>query len=307
MCPKTPTEFFGTAEDETTFTVVHLIETMRYNPSHDAGPNNMCWFKSNKKVEVNWMPPDNPELTNENLPFWLLLWGFTDWHRKIKKMLHLDSDYILTCRYKPNDVWTYFVPISDSFYNGQSPYEGGNKPNKADAQTWYPQLQYQNEIINTICRTGPGTTKIPDNYTVQGLMEYCFYFKWGGSPPPMSAIEEPTTQPTYIIPGNIFQTNSLQNPATNPETLLWSFDQRRHEITPTAIKRLQKYQTTETTSITGGSNFQETTPYQQTTPTETSSEEEEEDLYQQLLKQRQKQQRLRLRIIQTLTKMQQLE
>ncbi len=44
----------------------------------------MCYFKANSKEEQNWQPPDNPELTNENLPFWLLLWGFTDWQQKIK-------------------------------------------------------------------------------------------------------------------------------------------------------------------------------------------------------------------------------
>ncbi len=298
-----------TQQNVTTFVDdIELIKTLRYNTYADQGSNNMAYFKSNSKDEVGWLPPDNPELTNEDLPFWLLLWGFPDWHKRIKKHLHLETSYILTLRHKPATGWEYLVPLSDSFINGKSPYEGGEGPNPTDAKTWHPQLQYQNEIINMICRAGPGTAKIPDNFSVQGLMRYTFYFKWGGSPPPMSTITDPKDQPTFVIPGNKYATNSLQNPTTAPENLLWSFDQRRDYLTPRAIKRLQSDKTTKETFITGPSHFSETPQTSTQDPQETSSEEEEEEtLYQQLFKQRLKQQRLKQRILATIQQIQNIE
>lgn len=287
---------------------IELTKTLRYNTYADQGLNNMAYFKSNTKDETGWLPPDNPELTNEDLPFWLLLWGFPDWHKRIKKHLHLETSYMLTMRHKPPTGWEYIVPLSPSFLQGQSPYEGGEGPNPTDAKTWHPQLQYQNEIINLICRAGPGTPKIPDNFSVQGLMRYNFYFKWGGSPPPMATITDPKEQPTFVIPGNKYATNSLQNPTTSPESLLWSFDQRRDYLTPRAIKRLQSDKTTKETSITGTSHFSEIPQTSTQDPQETSSEEEEEEtLYQQLFKQRLKQQRLKQRILTTIQQIQNIE
>lgn len=292
-----------------TYTPVELTHTFRYNTYADQGANNMVYFKSNKKQEINWLPPENPELYNDNLPFWILLWGFIDWHKRIKKHLHLDTDYICTFRHKTQKGWEYFVPISQSFLEGKSPYEPDDKPNKADADSWYPQLQYQEEIINNILLAGPGTVKIPDNFSVQGLMKYTFYFKWGGNPPPMDTISDPKLQPTYSVPGNKLTTNSLQNPTTySPENILWSFDERRGYITQAAIRRLQKDKKAKTTSISDGNRFQDQ-PWTQETSPETSSEEEEEQatLYEQLQLQRHKQQQLRLRIIKTLQQLQNLE
>lgn len=87
-------------------------------------------------------------------------------------------------------------------------------------------------------------------------MRYKFYFKWGGSPPPMSTVKDPKEQPTFIIPGNRTSTNSLQNPTTDPASLLWNFDERRQQITPKAIERIQKDSKPTKTSVTGGSHFQ---------------------------------------------------
>lgn len=305
-----PQSLFTDAKQEVeTFSTVELSQTFRYNTYADQGANNMVYFKSNKRQEENWLPPENPELYNENLPFWILLWGFIDWHKRIKKHLHLDTDYICTFRHKTQKGWEYFVPISQSFLNGKSPYEPEDHPNKLDADSWYPQLQYQEEIINQILLAGPGTVKIPDNFSVQALMKYQFYFKWGGNPPPMDTISDPKLQPTYVIPGNKLATNSLQNPTTySPENILWSFDERRGYITQAAIKRLQKDKKTKTAFITDGNRFQDQ-PWTQETSPETSSEEEEEQttLYEQLQQQRHKQQQLRLRIMKTLQQLQNLE
>nr|UGV36500.1 MAG: ORF1 [TTV-like mini virus] len=307
---KTPQQIFQNFDaPEMSFTEVEITKSIRYNPYSDQGNTNQCYFKSNSKDEFNWLPPDNPELTNEGLPFWLLLWGFTDWHQKIKKHLHLQTDYILTLTHIPTAINKEFlVPLSETFMNGYSPYQNEGPPNTADAQSWYPQLQYQNEIINNICASGPGVAKLHDNYSAQALMRYKFYFKWGGSPPPMSTVRDPIQQPTFVIPGNTSTTNSLQNPETDPASLLWSFDERRQQVTPKAIERIQKDTKLETTFIAGGSHFQEPIAYQQETTQETSSEEEEEaSLFEQLNRQRLKQQRIKQRILATLKKLQNLE
>lgn len=298
---------FNTQIIKTGMVEVELTKTVRYNPYSDIGPENMIYFKSNTKDETNWLPPENPELFNDNLPFWILWWGFPDWHKRIKKHLNLETDYIGVMRHKPATGYEYLIPLSPSFLAGKSPYElQEDGPNPIDKKSWYPQLQYQNEIINLICRSGPGTLKIPDDYSVQGLMRYYFHFKWGGSPPPMSTITDPKNQPTFVVPGNKYATNSLQNPTNNPENILWSFDERRGYLTTTATKRLQKDKETKTTFVAGASHF--TDPIQAEETSETSSEEEEEQtLFEQLNRQRLKQQRLKHRIISTLKKIQALE
>lgn len=311
-------ELYKTSPEPTTepkitnYTIVPLTKSLRYNPYADLGRRNQAFFKSNFKDAFSWLPPENPELLNDNLPFWILLWGFPDWHRKIKKHLHLDTDYILTLTQQPDDQVIhreYIIPISDTFLNGVSPYDKdyNNRPSQTDRESWYPQLQYQVEIINDICSSGPGTAKLPDDFTVEALLKYSFYFKWGGSPAPMSQIEDPTQQIKYNIPGNELTSTSLQNPTSNPATILWNFDQRRDYITPQALKRIEKDQTTEKIIVPGGSLFQEYTPLQEA-PSETSSEEEEEtSLYNQLQQQRIKQRKLKRRILLTLQKLQELE
>nr|UGV39156.1 MAG: ORF1 [TTV-like mini virus] len=305
------TLFSGNYEKkEQTYSPVELTNTIRYNPYADQGSTNQIYFKSNTKEEVNWQPPDNPELTNENLPFWVLLWGFPDWHKKIKKHLHLESAYILTMTHEPaTHQKEYLVPLSPSFIQGKSPYEPDEGPTGPDRSSWYPQLQYQNEIITAICSSGPGVARLPDNYTAQAIMKYYFYFKWGGNPPQMSAIDDPLKKPTYVIPSNKYTTNSLQNPATNPESILWNFDQRRDYLTPRAIQRLQKDKGTEKTVVAGGSHFQDVQLQTSDSSEETTSEEEEAQttLYEQLQRQRLKQLRIKHRIVKILKNLQQLE
>lgn len=309
---KTPTEMFSantSTTKEKQLTQVDLTKTIRYNPYNDDGHTNIAYFKSNNKDETGWLPPDDEKLTNEHLPWWLLLWGFLDFHRKVKLLKHLDTEWIITLRHQPNHLQReYLIPLSVDFMNGRSPYESQGPPLEADAKSWYPQVQYQSRIINDICRVGPGVAKLQDNTSAQAYMRYQFLFKFGGDPAKMSTIEDPREQPTFIIPGNQHTTTSLQHPETNPEKILWSFDERRHQITPAALKRLQKDEGTEKTSFTGGSHFQEYTPVQEKeTSEESSSEEETTTLLEQLQHQQQQHRILKRRILKTLKKIQQLE
>nr|UGV34796.1 MAG: ORF1 [TTV-like mini virus] len=280
-------------------TQVFLIHDLRYNPFNDKAEDQICYFKSVVKDEQGWEPPDNPDLTNERLPMWLLLWGFPDFQKKIKKLLNIDTEHILTIVQKhTRPIREFLVPLSESFIEGNSPYE--DEPNDIDFDRWYPCFQFQQEIYNEICKSGPGTVKPPKNTNIEAKAKYCFYFKWGGELPPMSTIEDPKNQPFYPVPSNQFGTNSLQNPQLRPESLLYSFDQRRDTLTETALKRIKKDWPLTETFVTDGTNqYSETPQIQQESTSETSSSEEEEttSLLEQLIKQRHKQRKLKQRIL----------
>nr|UGV39208.1 MAG: ORF1 [TTV-like mini virus] len=285
-------------------TLVQLIHKVRYNPFNDQAKDQICYFLSNFKDEQDWEPPTNPDLTNENLPLWLLLWGFPDFQKKIKKTLHIDDEQILTIiQEHTRPIRNYLVPISESFIEGWSPYEKAFNP--IDRNRWYPQFQYQQEIYNIICISGPGTPKPPPGTNIEAKAAYYFYFKWGGELPPMATIEDPKTQPYYPVPSNQHRTNSLQNPETRPESLLYSFDQRRDTLTKTALERITKDWQTKDPFITDGANrFSETTQLQEEATSESSSSEEEETetLLRKLLQQRTKQRKLKQRILAKLKK-----
>lgn len=289
--------------------ITQFVKPIRYAPNLDQTHDHICYFKSNKKAETGWKEPDNEELTNSGLPYWLLLFGFLDWHRKIKKHLHLDTDYILTIKQHVNLLTRdYVIPLSTSFLEGRSPYYKDTPyRTEIDSKTWYPQVQYQAEAINDICRTGPGIARLPDNFTVQGLVKYRFYFKWGGDLPQMSTIENPRQLPNFNLPGTEYSTNSLQNPTTNAEALLYSFDERRHTLTKRAVERLQTYQQIKTTAFSDGSPFADQPALQKAQETTSSEEEEATTLFEQLQQQRQQQQQLRRRILLTLQQLQTLE
>lgn len=221
------------------FTPVNFTETLRYNPYNDPGTDNYCYFKSAINDEEGWDPPTKDELVNSHLPLWLLLFGFPDYHKKIKTHLHLDDEWILVLSTNTTRPIRQYIPmLNQSFIDGNSPFEDG--PNIKDYNRWYPTFQFQSITYNNICLCGPGTPKIPKDTDVEAKMQYCFYFKFGGHPPPMQPIKDPKDQPVFPVPNNQLQTTSLQHPENYPQQLLYSFDQRRHQITDKAIQRLQK-------------------------------------------------------------------
>lgn len=291
------------------FTLVELVQNIRYNPYNDTGYGNMCYFLSITKDESGWEPPEKPELVATGLPLWLLMFGFADWQKKLKKLLHLDTDYVILVKTTHTlPIKQPFLMLNPTWIEGQSPQE--TKPNTEDLHIWHPQFQFQQLIYNEICESGPGIIRLKEGQTVEGVMSYIFYFKWGGNPPPMDKIKDPADQPTYPIPRNEFNTNSLQNPATDPATFLYQFDERRGQITEKAAKRLQRDYSTETPFITDGERhfspkLQEAT--QETSETSSEEEEEETPILLKLQQQYQQQQQLKRRILKTMKKLQKYE
>nr|UGV33978.1 MAG: ORF1 [TTV-like mini virus] len=291
------------------FTQVHLTQKIRYNPYNDTGYGNMCYFLSIAKQEMGWEPPEKPELVATGLPLWLLLFGFADWQKKLKKLLHLDTDYVILVK-SPHTlpIKQPFLMLNETWIQGQSPQE--EKPNPEDAKVWHPQFQFQQLIYNDICASGPGIVRLPEGKTVEAIMDYTFYFKWGGNPPQMEKIKDPADQPTFPLPRNELDTNSLQNPAIDARTFLYQFDERRGQITEKAAKRLRTDYSTEKPFITDGEHHL-SVPLQKTSQetSETSSEEEETEtcLLEQLQQQYQQQQQLKRRILKTMHRLQKLE
>lgn len=291
--------------------LISPVINVRYNPYQDKASHNNCYFLPVNQPGHGWDPTGDPAIRNDNLPLWLLLFGYPDFVKKTDIIHQVDTNYVLvidttytTPKKQP------LVPLSLTFTRGQSPYDtdDSDAPELEDQNRWFPQYQYQQEILNEICLTGPGTPKIPQGITTEAKAKYCFYFKWGGDLPPMSTITDPTSQPTYPIPNNFNTTTSLQNPETRPEFFLYSFDERRGELTKTAAQRITKdKELTEISALSTEPRFGEQTTLQKTSPETTSEEEEEENLFEQLKQQRTKQRQLKLRILKTLHKIQKLE
>lgn len=290
--------------------LIQPVIELRYSPYRDKSSKNQCYFIRSKINAHGWDTETHPELINNDLPLWLLLYGYADYIKRTETYALLDTNHIMVLKSPyTNPKKEPIIPLSYSFVHGYSPYTSlSDGVDEEDEHRWYPCYQYQQETINNICITGPGTPKIPDGTTTEAKVKYCFYFKWGGDLPPMSTITDPLEQPTYIIPNNFSTTNSLQNPATHPATLLYNFDERRGQITQKAAERIQKdWKTKKIPLLFTEQKFAEP-PEIQETQEETSSEEEEEDnLFQLLNRQRLKQLNLKHRIIQTLKKLQQLE
>nr|UGV35776.1 MAG: ORF1 [TTV-like mini virus] len=287
--------------DKNQFTETFLTDAIRYNPFNDQGLANIIHFQTTTSNTNGWDPPEQEDLKQTGLPLWILTFGFVDYHKKYKKLKNIDEEHMLVLHtdYKIHGTPTPLPIIDTNFIQGKSPYE--DKPDPADQLRWWPCTQFQQAITNTISLSGPGSPKIPPLNAVEAKIDYSFLFKWGGNLPPMSNITDPKELQEYHVPTNIRQTNSLQNPASRPERLLYSFDERRHQLTTKAIKRLQKDWETKEISITDGSLFQ--APIQETETSETDSSEEEketENLLLQLRKQRNKHKQLKLKIMKML-------
>lgn len=211
----------------------------QYNPEKDTGEDTKVYFLSNREGH-GWDPPGIPEITLEGFPMWLILWGFADFQKNLKKIINIDTTYILTIQSKfTQRPRTYpIVIINESFIEGNSPYE--KTCLVEDITKWYPMYQYQTEEQNKILQTGPFTPNILNLFSDNLCMYYKFKFMWGGSPPKTVNIENPSHQSGFPIPRNEYETTSLQSPGTAPESLLYSFDLRHGDYTTKALTRITK-------------------------------------------------------------------
>lgn len=293
---------------KTTFTF-----PVRYNPFADKGTGNKLYLIKWKDPahETDW---DIPAATTlyENMPLWLMIWGYLDFYRKSGELSTIDTTHLLVIKttYTQPKEKTLLIPLDEDFLEGRSPYMGDQETTASDRQNWHPKVRFQVRTANAIGSCGPATIKLPPQVSAEAHVRYAFYFKIGGTPPPMATLTEPDKQPKYTTPDNILTSTSLQSPTSPFEYILYNFDERRGQLTKKATERITKYQETEQTFLpfTESALSSFTTPQEKTQTPETSDEEKEEmSLEQQLQLQRKQQKLLRNRINKLLNRLALLE
>lgn len=281
-----------------------LIIHVRYNPDADLGTNNEAYWLPTYTHNNNYDPTNDPDLHISNFPFWILLWGWEDFTRKINKAQNMFQDYILCLRtrYIQEKMPTY-VPISQFFENGEGPY-GVERDyvELQDTNHWYPRYRYQKEPIENLLMSGPGVCKSESQRSISAHMKYQFYFKWGGDPASMENIQDPLSQPTYPFPSGLETNNEIIDPQEDPAYNIYSWDVRRDLLTQAATQRITKKQTDELSLFTDGRQCSTDVPMQET-PQKTSATEEKEILQKkiQLIQQRNQLLQLRYRQLRQLT------
>lgn len=281
-----------------------LIHECRYNPNYDRGDGNVAfWMPNNVPTKNKWEPMSDPIYTIENFPLWILLYGWEDFTKKLAEIRSLDDNYMLVVRSKYLDTkLSNFVFLSYSYVHGQGPYEvPGDEVLLSDRGHWFPKWRFQAEAINDLLKTGPGTCKAENQKSISAFLKYNFFFKWGGNPADMENVYDPTSQPTYPTPNNLEITNEIINPTSSISNQLYQWDIRRDFLTQTATKRITEYQTYEPYVFTDGTKATATDIPSQIYPKaqeETTEEEKESSLQQQLLRQRNINEQLQLRLLQ---------
>ena len=257
----------------------HIYITCRYNPLKDTGEGNQVFFKSTS-ISKNpiYEPENNPDIHISGFPLWLIFWGWTDWLEKKKPINQIYLNY-------------YIVIISDFIEPKLPGYVILDKEfilpdptdlTETDKNYWHPRWAYQKKTANLIGTSGPATPKLNKAHSIQVNAFYTFYFKFGGCPAPMQNIKDPCEQPKFPVPSDQLQTIQIIDPATDKQTMLHDFDERRHTITEAASKRIKKAKDSKTPIFTDLLNPR----IQEETTSEDSSEEEthpSQNITQQLL------------------------
>lgn len=294
-----PSQTFKMTDEKFTFLHDPIYLKTRYNPNRDQGTYqdqlNEMYLVRNDQYGDGTEPSEQKSLLT-GYPIWLSIWGFTDFCKK-QNIIGVEEQNMLVFKTKcTQPIYNAPIIIIDNDYiQSKSPFSNTVHPN--DAEKWYPQVQYQHNEMNLIALCGPGTAKI-DSHSDDIKCEYKMHFKWGGCPAKMIKVDDPALQDHYPIPNNEQQTTSLQNPAYPPEYYIYNFDERQHQITKKAAKRIRTDWDTKESLLEFTETPKEVSaqPESPSTSEESDSEKEEETFYQQLLRQRQKQHNLRKRI-----------
>lgn len=280
-----------------------LILKSRYNPLKDNGTTTHMYLLDTKETKT-WDPPTNPDWSLDGFPLWINIYGFTDFQMKLQQKPSMQYNYILVFKNNTTDPLRNkpIVLIDEDYLNDKSPYDTTVHP--LDAKKWYPQLQYQEQQMNLLAKCGIGTPKLGKKFSDQVILEYTFYFNWGGSPAKMVTVENPISQIVYPIPRTEHATPSLQNPEQNFETVLYTFDQRHGQLTKRALERIKSdWNLTQTlSSFTEAAT--DSDPLLQAQEQAETQKEKEKALLQQLQLHKQQQLELRLRILKLMETMQ---
>lgn len=256
----------------------NMIYQTIYNPDNDTGETNKVYLvKATQNTQ--FQPPTDEDLIFEGFPLYILLWGWTDFIRKLNKTPNIDTNYMLVIQTKVfHEKDPYFVPIDIQFEHGFDPYlpldTENHQPSYYNQQNWYPQLKYQELTIENICESGPAVSR-SQSY-LQCYCKYSFYFKWGGCPKTLDKAYNPCSQPKWPTTDTITPGLEITNPSEPPETQLYYWDWDNDYVTQKAIQRIRDH-TEPHESIFSITDSKSSAKPQKTTQ-ETQDQKEEEKL-----------------------------
>lgn len=258
---------------EQTFTpIAHLYQTCRYNPLKDKGKGNKVYWKSTS-LEQGYMStlPTNSQILIEDMPLWLIFWGWSSWIKKLHPINHMETEYMYIVQSPyiyPKQDWYVFLDMY--FINIQPESEHLTETEK---NYWHPRYDFQEEVEFYFAQSGPYTPKINMSKCIQVNSFYSFFVKWGGCPAHMDTFTNPEEQERFPIPNNFPQTNEIQDPALSKHRHLYEWDEKRECITAPAAKRIKTYQSPPKSLTDFGTKD---IPYKaQTEESDQTSEEEE--------------------------------
>nr|UHM26455.1 MAG: ORF1 [Torque teno midi virus] len=231
-------------------TAVHPITTSRYNPNTDDGTGNEVYLCS--IFQSNWKLESDKQFTITGLPLWLSLYGYYSFIKQMKGESYMKLHVVCI---KSKAIYCYpevgscqlYCPIDLAYIQGKKPYD--QTITTAQKRTWYPDMFWQKETLNSIVQSGP---YVPQ-YAYQPIStwelkyEYSFIFKWGGATQPEKDIKNPENLDTYDVPDTYKKTIQITNPEKqDPETIIHPWDYRRGIIKSSTLKRILEDASTDT-------------------------------------------------------------
>lgn len=274
-----------------------LLFYLRYNPYKDKGDGNIAFWKSvSDATNNNYNEPTDPDMKISGYPFWLMLWGWEDYTRKLGKLKKLDENYMLVLKSNYFDEkMPAYVPLNESFVYGKAPWDNDHEDiTPYDRGNWFPRWQFQKEAINAILMSGPGVCKAENQQSIQAFIKYDFSFKWGGDPATMEKISDPNNQPTSHTYQELIR-HEINDPTQPIENQIYTWDVRRDFLTQKAEQRIKQSPTNDSIMFTDGAQTSTDTTWPQKTQTKTTQEKETQEILLNIQQLQQYNQELQLR------------
>nr|UJI58648.1 ORF1 [Anelloviridae sp.] len=251
-----------------------LFIECRYNPFKDKGTGNKVYLAPTDTGNGSLLSlPQDLRLIIENLPLWIIFWGWGDWLLKSRPVAHIQEEYQIVVQSPyifpklPCYVFTdkYFTnPPTEEYYLTEL--------TETDKAHWHIKYEMQMEQLELIAKTGPAAPKLNHTKQIEAHLNYDFYFKWGGNPAPMETITDPAQQDKFPTPYNKLQGLEIESPGKPKQHFLYTFDEKRNQISIKTAKRLKSDFTTPQFFTDFGAKD---IPFHEKTEEENSSEEEE--------------------------------
>nr|UHK07092.1 MAG: ORF1 [Torque teno midi virus] len=239
-------------QSSTTWSATTPINVARYNMNKDTGKGNSIWLMS--ILATSYRKPSDEVLYFDNLPIWMLLYGYLQYVDTMKKGKGFLDSYILAIQSPAIEpaaqigTQNWYMIIDKDFIEGKGPF--GSYVTESTKSKWYPNVTSQLKTINTFVETGPFVPKYSEERYSNWELHYFydFLFKWGGPQIQDPTIKDPTTLPKYDVPDTITKAIQIRDPAKQKAaSLLHSWDVRRGIITQNALKRMSSNIETDTT------------------------------------------------------------